>query len=47
MGTVLAWLSAPIWIFKQVANVVQLKNAAWILAEKDFLERTERAEKQN
>lgn len=42
LGTVLVWVSAPIWIFKQVANVVQLKNAAWILAEKDFQERTEK-----
>lgn len=42
MGTVLVWVSAPVWIFKQVANVVQLKNAAWILAEKDFLERTQK-----
>lgn len=35
MGTLLGWISAPIWFFKQVANVVQLKNAALILAERD------------
>ncbi|CUM67247.1 uncharacterized protein PRCAT00004940001 [Priceomyces carsonii] len=35
LGTVLSWLSAPIWIFKQIANVVQLKGAALILARID------------
>ncbi|OBA22913.1 CDP-diacylglycerol--inositol 3-phosphatidyltransferase [Metschnikowia bicuspidata var. bicuspidata NRRL YB-4993] len=43
MGTCLGWVSAPIWIFKQIANVVQLKNAALILAEKDALERSTKA----
>lgn len=43
-GTVLAWLSAPIWFFKQVANVVQMKNAAIILAEKDVDERSSKKE---
>lgn len=40
MGTFLGWVSAPIWLFKQIANLVQLKNAALILAEKDALERS-------
>ncbi|EMG48167.1 PIS1 CDP-diacylglycerol--inositol 3-phosphatidyltransferase [Candida maltosa Xu316] len=35
MGTSLAVLSSPIWLFKQVANVVQLKNASLILARMD------------
>lgn len=39
LGTFLAWASAPIWAFKQVANVVQLKNAALILATIDAGER--------
>lgn len=43
-GTVLAWLSAPIWFFKQVANVVQMNNAALILAEKDVEERSSKKE---
>lgn len=44
MGTVLAWLSAPIWFFKQIANVVQLKSAALILAVKDSQERSTKKE---
>lgn len=44
MGTVLAWASSPIWIFKQVANVVQMKNAAITLASLDSQERSKRAE---
>lgn len=43
-GTVLVWLSAPIWFFKQVANVVQMKNAAIILVEKDVEERSSKSE---
>jgi CDP-diacylglycerol--inositol 3-phosphatidyltransferase len=35
LGTVLAWASAPIWAFKQFANVIQLKSAAVILASID------------
>ncbi|KAK6459314.1 phosphatidylinositol synthase [Scheffersomyces xylosifermentans] len=35
LGTILAWLSAPVWFFKQFANVVQLKNASMILARMD------------
>lgn len=42
MGTVLAWISAPVWGFKQVANVVQMKSAAIILAVKDSEERTKK-----
>lgn len=42
MGTVLAWFSAPVWFFKQIANVVQMKNAALILASKDAQERSQR-----
>lgn len=42
LGTVLAWLSAPIWFFKQVANIVQLKGAALILARIDASERNEK-----
>lgn len=44
MGTFLGWVSAPIWLFKQIANLVQLKNAALILAEKDALERSTKNE---
>lgn len=40
MGTLLGWISAPIWFFKQVANFVQLKNASLILAERDALGRS-------
>lgn len=39
-GTALVWLSTPIWLFKQIANVVQLQNASLILAEKDANERS-------
>lgn len=35
LGTILAWLCAPVWLFKQVANVVQMKSAALILATND------------
>lgn len=35
LGTVLSYLSAPIWLFKQFANVVQLRTAALILARVD------------
>lgn len=35
LGTCLAWISAPIWLFKQIANVVQLKSASLILARMD------------
>ncbi|KAK6199386.1 CDP-alcohol phosphatidyltransferase-domain-containing protein [Scheffersomyces amazonensis] len=34
-GTLLAWLSAPIWLFKQFANVIQLNGASVILARMD------------
>lgn len=44
MGTALVWISAPIWLFKQVANVVQMKNAAIILASRDAHERSTKAE---
>ena len=44
MGTLLVWLSAPIWFFKQVANIVQMKNAAIILVEKDVEERSAKGE---
>lgn len=44
MGTCLAWVSAPVWFFKQVANVVQMKNAALILVEKDVQERSSKLE---
>lgn len=42
LGTALAWASAPIWLFKQVANVVQLQKAAIILAIKDTEDRKDR-----
>lgn len=35
LGTFLAYISAPVWLFKQVANIVQMRNAALILATKD------------
>lgn len=44
MGTVLVWTSAPIWLFKQVANVVQMKNAAITLASIDVQERSARTD---
>lgn len=44
LGTVLVWTSAPIWLFKQVANVVQMKNAAITLASIDVQERSARRE---
>lgn len=44
IGTVIAWLSAPIWFFKQVANIVQLKGAALILANIDASERSNKSE---
>lgn len=44
MGTMLVWTSAPIWLFKQVANVVQMKNAAITLASIDVQERSARRE---
>lgn len=44
MGTMLVWTSAPIWFFKQVANVVQMKNAAITLASIDVQERSARRE---
>jgi CDP-diacylglycerol--inositol 3-phosphatidyltransferase len=40
LGTVLAWLSAPIWFFKQFANVIQLKAAAVILARMDAADKS-------
>ncbi|ODV77013.1 phosphatidylinositol synthase [Suhomyces tanzawaensis NRRL Y-17324] len=40
LGTVLAWLSAPIWFFKQFANVIQLQGAALILANMDAEEKS-------
>lgn len=39
LGTVAMWVSAPIWFFKQFANVVQLQLAALILATMDAEER--------
>ncbi|CAH6720134.1 CDP-diacylglycerol--inositol 3-phosphatidyltransferase [[Candida] jaroonii] len=40
LGTVMVWLSTPIWAFKQFANVVQLQKAALILARMDAVEKT-------
>lgn len=42
LGTVTAVLSAPIWFFKQVANVIQLKSALLILARMDVEEHSKR-----
>ncbi|EER32384.1 CDP-diacylglycerol--inositol 3-phosphatidyltransferase [Candida tropicalis MYA-3404] len=42
MGTLMGVLSAPIWLFKQVANVIQLKNASLILARMDAEEHSKR-----
>ncbi|CAK9439886.1 uncharacterized protein LODBEIA_P39860 [Lodderomyces beijingensis] len=35
LGTIMAVLSTPIWIFKQIANVIQLQSASLILARLD------------
>lgn len=39
LGTILAWISTPIWAFKQFANVVQMKTAAITLASIDASEK--------
>lgn len=39
LGTALAWVSAPVWFFKQVANVIQLRAAALIMINLDALEK--------
>lgn len=41
LGTLLAYVSAPVWLFKQVANVVQMRNAAFLLASKDARDKSE------
>ncbi|WLF80660.1 phosphatidylinositol synthase 1 (CDP-alcohol phosphatidyltransferase1) [Lodderomyces elongisporus] len=38
LGTVMAVLSTPIWVFKQIANVIQLQSASLILARMDVEE---------
>lgn len=38
-GTVMAWVSAPVWLFKQFANIIQLKAAALIMARVDVEEK--------
>ncbi|EDK47506.1 hypothetical protein LELG_05687 [Lodderomyces elongisporus NRRL YB-4239] len=38
LGTVMAVLSTPIWVFKQIANVIQLQSALLILARMDVEE---------
>lgn len=43
LGTVLTWLSVPIWAFKQYTNVIQLKAAALILATLDANELSKKA----
>lgn len=43
LGTIMVWLSAPIWLFKQFANVIQLKGAALILATLDAQEKSKTA----
>lgn len=35
LGTVMLVASTPIWLFKQIANIIQLKNASLILARMD------------
>lgn len=40
LGTVMCWVSAPIWLFKQFANVIQLKAAALLLANMDVEDRS-------
>ncbi|KAG7192946.1 CDP-diacylglycerol-inositol 3-phosphatidyltransferase [Scheffersomyces spartinae] len=42
LGTVTVFLSTPVWLFKQVANVIQLKNAALNLALIDAEERSKK-----
>lgn len=41
LGTILAYLSAPVWLFKQIANVIQMRNAALILATKDAKDKSD------
>lgn len=41
IGTVLVWISVPIWVFKQYTNVVQLKAAAMILASMDAADKSQ------
>ncbi|KAI5954903.1 PIS1 [Candida jiufengensis] len=38
VGLIMGVLSAPIWLFKQIANVIQLKSASLILARMDVEE---------
>lgn len=40
LGTVMVYITAPVWFFKQFANVIQMQNAAISLASKDAQERT-------
>ncbi|KAI3403515.2 PIS1 [Candida oxycetoniae] len=44
LGGVMAVVSAPIWVFKQIANVIQMKSASIILAKLDVDERNKRVD---
>lgn len=45
LGTLMVWLSAPLWLFKQFANIIQLKGAALILANIDSQEKSQEVNK--
>ena len=42
LGTVMLVASTPIWLFKQIANIIQLKNASLILARMDAHDHSKR-----
>ena len=44
-GTVVVYISAPVWLFKQFANVIQLRSAAHILANLDAKDKTNEKKK--
>lgn len=46
LGTALAWVSAPVWLFKQVANVIQLRAAALIMIKLDAADKSKQAKQQ-
>ncbi|CAI5759252.1 unnamed protein product [Candida verbasci] len=42
LGTFMIFLSLPIWLFKQIANIIQLQNASLILARSDAEEHSKK-----
>ena len=42
LGTVMVFVSAPVWLFKQVANVIQLRAAALIMIKLDAADKAKR-----